>query len=156
MTEPLPMTAASPCAHAPVTLSAEGQALLLLAFVLVQSGKHRQALDVLEGLRHWEAQSTACLPLLTQCYLELGLFAEALPLAQELAREWAPERGQEQVDPQHGPALCATRMVAQALWGLNRKEEARAALEHILQTGTAPIGAIPSTGAEEDHALADA
>lgn len=141
-------------------LSAEGQALLLLAFVLVQSGKHRQALDVLEGLRHWEAQSTACLPLLTQCYLELGLFAEALPLAQELMQELRQEMGQEQAltaaEPQHGPALCAARMVAQALWGLNRKEEARAVLENMLQTGAAHTGTVQAIAVEEAHALANA
>lgn len=140
MTEHIPMqTVPQPAGLMPTDLSEEGQALLLLAFVLVQSREHKQAINVLEGLRHWEAQSTGCLPLLTQCYLELGLFAEALPLAQELVSQMGS-------DQQNGDALCATRMVAQALWGLNRKEEAKAVLDKALQ----PLIL------EEAHALADA
>lgn len=142
MTARIPITVLPSAGLASTTdLSQEGQALLLLAFILVQSGKYKEAMNVLEGLRHGDDRNTACLPLLTHCYLELGLFAEALPLAQEMAQTWT----RPTASGQQGHALCATRMLAQAMWGLNRKEEARAVLDKALQC----------IAGEEEHAFAN-
>ena len=109
------------------------ETLLLLATLFVIHEKHAKALTLLEGLFELAPRDERVLRLLCHSLVAQKHFERALEMTRELsALAGSGMSGQDKV--------CALRLRAAALWGLNRGEEARAVLE---QSIAAAAGGMP-------------
>jgi Flp pilus assembly protein TadD len=106
------------------------EALLLLARLYVMHEKHGKARVLLEGLFDLEPEDERVLRLLAYALLKAGEYEQSLGklrVIDELRKNELSEYTQDAED-----TACLLRLKAAALWGLQRKEEARTALEQSI------------------------
>jgi hypothetical protein len=98
------------------------EAMLLLAGLYAMHSKHGKARILLEGLRELIPDDGRVLRLLAHSLLMTGEYGQSLDALAAL------EAHPEMRERNEGRA-CLLRLRASALWGLQRTEEARTALE---------------------------
>jgi hypothetical protein len=101
------------------------EAMLLLAGLYAAHGKHGKARILLEGLREVAPDDPRVARLLVHALVMEGAFEQSLEVVSSLQSEAASEPGSDS-DPDQA---CLLRLRASALWGLDRAQEAREALE---------------------------
>jgi hypothetical protein len=98
------------------------EAILLLASLYTMQSKHNKARILLEGLSELMADDGRVLRLLAHSLLMAGEYGKSLEVLTAL--EAKPELREN-----NEARACLLRLQASALWGLQRPQEAKAALE---------------------------